>query len=637
MARVRLLLILQLLLGARSAWAQGENNNWAFGFLQGLAFGTGEPVYLPTNMQNTTTPGVVPNGFGSHSTISDAQGKLLFYTDGSTVWDSEHRPMTNACTTCDGAIAQLNTGKNAWRSALIVKRPGSTSLYYVFTVDSQQNLFNGGLSYTEVDMTLRGGRGGVTAVRNVRLPTLTLTSQLSEGLAGMQHTNHRDVWVVVHGLTDGAFYSFLVTAAGVSSTPIPSTSGSYSNRISIMKFSPDGKRLARCGFVSTPVELFDFDGATGTLTNQQLLEPASNLVVNDIEFSPDATKLYQLQAIGGVPPIKYQGALYQYDLLAGSPAAIRSSKLLVAMSPSINQEVWSCLEIGPDGRIYMPLNPEMSIIDRPNRRGSGTGFRYVGMAGFANATKTYVGVNTSQLQNIVRPQPPALDYVAEPICAGGAVTLTPYEVPTGTGPLTWTFYDPLTGRADSVQGVTVTRTYPVPGVYPVTLSTVSRGQYYRFRRNVVVSPLPVAALPDTTRLCFSNALLSVPVPLGTTVLWSDGSTGSHLQVTTPGRYQVEVRNYLGCASTGTTMAVACRVPNIITPNGDAVNETFRLEGMKAKQWSLAIYNRWGGLVYQKDSYDNAWNAAQQPPGTYYYRLYNSQNGQQLKGWVEVVR
>jgi gliding motility-associated-like protein len=634
---MRKVLTLLLLLSVGQSWAQGENNNWAFGFLQGLAFGTGVPVYLPTNMQNTTTPGVVPNGFGSLSTISDAQGRLLFYTDGGTVWDSEHRPMTNACTTCDGAIAHLNTGKDAWRSALIIKRPGSTSLYYIFTVDSQQNLFNGGLSYTEIDMTLRGGLGGVTAVRNVRLPTPTLTSKISEGLAGMQHTNHRDVWVVVHGLTDGAFYSFLVTAAGVSPTPIPSISGSYNSRISLMKFSPDGKRLARCGFIGTPVELFDFDGATGILTNQQILEPASNLVIQDIEFSPDATKLYQIQSIGGVAPIKYQGALYQYDLLAVSPAAIRSSKLLVAMSPSINQEVWSCLETGPDGRIYMPMNPEMSIIDRPNRRGAASGFRYVGMPGFGNATKTYTGVNTSQLQNIVRPQPPALDYMAEPICVGGSVTLTPYEVPTGTGPLTWTFYDPLTGRADSVQGVMVTRTYLVPGVYPVTLSTSSRGQYYRFRRNVVVSPLPVAALPDTTRLCLGSALLSLPMPLGTTVHWSDGSAGPQLQVTAPGHYQVEVRNYQGCVSIGTTVAVACRVPNIITPNGDAVNETFRLEGMKPQQWSVDIYNRWGRLVYHQASYDNAWDAAQQPPGTYYYRLYNSQNSQQLKGWVEVVR
>jgi gliding motility-associated-like protein len=636
MAKRKILLVLLLLLGAGRAWAQGENNNWAFGFLQGLTFATGVPVYLPTNIQNTTTPGVMPNGFGSCSTISDAQGRLLFYTDGGTVWDSQHRPMTNACSTCDGAIAKLNTGRDAWRSALIVKRPGSTSRYYIFTADSQQNLFNGGLSYTEVDMTLRGGLGGVTAVRNVRLPTPTLTSKITEGIAGIQHTNRSDVWVVVHGLTDGTFYSLLVTAAGVSPAPVASFIGNANNRFSVMKFSPDGQRLARCGF-DAPVELFDFDGATGLLTNQQVLEPASNIIIHDTEFSPDATKLYQIQSVAGVAPTNYQGAIYQYDLLAGSRAAIRSSKLLVAASPRPNQEGWSCMQTGPDGRIYMPISPEMSIIDRPNRRGTASGFRYIGMPNFSNATQTYIGLNTRELQNIVRPQPPALDYMAETTCAGSTVTLAPYQVPTGTGPLTWTFYDPSTGRADSVQGLTVTRTYPVAGVYSVTLSTTNQGQYYRFRRNVVVSPLPTLALPDTLRLCQQETLLGVPVPAGTTVRWSNGSTASQLVVSTPGTYTVEVRNYQGCVSTGSTVAVDCRIPNIITPNGDAANETFRLEGLQARKWSLDIYNRWGGLVYRKNSYDNSWNAQGQSSGVYYYLLSNPASGQQFKGYVEVVR
>ena len=307
--RRKLILLLLLLLGVGQAWAQGENNNWAFGFLQGITFNTGVPVYLSTNIQNTTTPGVAPNGAGSYSAISDARGRLLFYTDGSTVWDSQHRPMTNACNTCDGAIAKLNTGRDAWRSVLIVKRPGSTSRYYVFTADSQQNLFNGGLSYTEVDMTLRGGLGGVTAVRNVRLPTPTLTGKITEGIVGIQHTNRSDVWVVVHGLTDGAFYSVLVTAAGISPTPVASPVGNATNRFSVMKFSPDGKRLARCGGLGIPVELFDFDGATGLLTNQQVLEPANNTITQDTEFSPDATKLYQIQSIGGVAPGLPRGPL----------------------------------------------------------------------------------------------------------------------------------------------------------------------------------------------------------------------------------------------------------------------------------------------------------------------------------------
>ncbi|RZK27459.1 MAG: gliding motility-associated C-terminal domain-containing protein, partial [Hymenobacter sp.] len=296
----------------------------------------------------------------------------------------------------------------------------------------------------------------------------------------------------------------------------------------------------------------------------------------------------------------------------------------------------TALEVGPDGRIYTTSSPFVGVMDRPNRRGTAVNYRPVGLPyTFVGNVK---GISDNDLQNIVRLQPPALDYMAEPVCAGGTLTLTPYELPTSTGPLTWTFYDPLTNRTDSVQGVSVTRTFPVPGAYPVTLSTTSRGQYYRFRRTVLVSPLPEVALPDTVHLCQgSSTVLSVPTPPGTTVRWSDGSTASSLQVASPGRYQVEVRNYQGCVSTGSTVAVVCHIPNIITPNGDASNEVFRLQGLATRQWDLELYNRWGRLIHRQSNYDNSWNAAQQPNGTYYYRLYNSRTGQHLKGWVEVIR
>ncbi len=78
-------------------------------------------------------------------------------------------------------------------------------------------------------------------------------------------------------------------------------------------------------------------------------------------------------------------------------------------------------------------------------------------------------------------------------------------------------------------------------------------------------------------------------------------------------------------------------PNVITPNGDGLNETFALPGQDPSHWNVQIFNRWGRLVYQQATYRNEWNAADQPAGLYYYRLGNSLTSQHLTGWVEVVR
>ena len=611
--------LLLVLLGCRSVWAQGENNNWLFGSLSGLAFSPSGPTFISSPM--------VQPFIESCSTISDAQGQLLFYTNGVTVWDRQNQPMTNACPTCDGNVSVLNGHISSVQGVLIVKRPGSNSLYYVFTTDSQENQLVGGLSYTEVDMSLRGGLGGVTAVRNVRLPTPTLTGPTTEGVAGLQHTNRRDVWVVAHGLNSAVFYSFLVTTAGISAVPVASSSGGAINRLSTMKFSPDGKHMARSGVISGLVELFNFDAATGQVSNAQVLSSAtSNFMAHDIEFSPDASKLYQVEVVLGS---NKSFSLHQYDLRAGSLANISSSKQWLG-----DLAEYAKLEVGPDGRIYSSPIPHLGIIDRPNRRGSAANFRPIGMYHTGSAS----GGRSWTMQNIVRLQPPALDYMAETACVGETVRFAPYEIPTGTGPLTWTFYDPQTGTTDSVQGSPITRTYPTAGTYTITLSTTSRGQYYRFRRNLIISPLPAVALPDTVALCQGSVTLEIPAqPVGTTVRWSNGSTGNQLTVATAGKHWVQLRNLAGCIRTDTTVAIECQVPNVITPNGDAANETFRLIGTRARDWNLEIYNRWGRQVYRKEGYDNSWNAPKQADGVYYYLLINQKSGQRLQGHVEVVR
>ena len=68
----------------------------------------------------------------------------------------------------------------------------------------------------------------------------------------------------------------------------------------------------------------------------------------------------------------------------------------------------------------------------------------------------------------------------------------------------------------------------------------------------------------------------------------------------------------------------CELPNVITPNGDGINDYFYTNF--ANHYSdvqLTIYNRWGRVVFKTDSYQNDWNGVnmhgkQVSSGTYYY-------------------
>jgi hypothetical protein len=75
------------------------------------------------------------------------------------------------------------------------------------------------------------------------------------------------------------------------------------------------------------------------------------------------------------------------------------------------------------------------------------------------------------------------------------------------------------------------------------------------------------------------------------------------------------------------------VYNVITPNKDDDNENFELPNRQ--NYKLEIYDRWGGLVYRNERYQNEWGANAKA-GIYYYVL-TSPLGVVCKGWVEVIK
>jgi gliding motility-associated-like protein len=86
-----------------------------------------------------------------------------------------------------------------------------------------------------------------------------------------------------------------------------------------------------------------------------------------------------------------------------------------------------------------------------------------------------------------------------------------------------------------------------------------------------------------------------------------------------------------------------KIPNLITPNGDNENDFWDLtELADLFLFDIRISDRQGKLVYNTNNYQNDWTAVDNqgidlPPGIYFYYMKNRFNGEELRGYIQVIR
>jgi len=216
--KLKYLFFFFLLLTGSITHAQNQTTKWYFGGYAGLDFMTSPPTILTNGSMNAIE---------GCAAIADPAGNLLFYTDGSTIYNQSHLAMSNG----SGLLGFSSSSQ----SAVIVKQPGNGNIYFVFT----EGAFGNGTCYSTVDMSLSAGQGSVTS------KNIVLQASSSEKLSSVRHCNGIDVWVMSHDYTGNTFRAYLVTAAGVNPTAVISTVGtSYglADYIGILKFSPNGRK-----------------------------------------------------------------------------------------------------------------------------------------------------------------------------------------------------------------------------------------------------------------------------------------------------------------------------------------------------------------------------------------------------------
>lgn len=137
------------------------------------------------------------------SSISDRDGNLLLYTDGLTVWNRNHQPMPNG-----GGLAGCYSST---QGCIIAPKPGSSTVYYIFTADCGENQYNGGLKYSVIDLALNGGLGDVVPGQK----NIPVRSKINEHVGGTYHANGNDIWISAASFDGDTIYSYLLSSTGL--------------------------------------------------------------------------------------------------------------------------------------------------------------------------------------------------------------------------------------------------------------------------------------------------------------------------------------------------------------------------------------------------------------------------------------
>ncbi len=525
--RMVALTLLGVIAACAAAYGQHEYDVWYFGPSCSIDFATSPPTYR--------YPFPLRQDEGVATMCDRKTGRTLFYTDGITVWDSTHRKMQNG--------DSLYGSETSVQSALVVPMPCNPQGYYIFTADQQGYSRTGpaprGINYSIVDMNAAGGRGAITS------KNIPLQAEASEKQIAVSHANGSDYWVITHSIGGNTFYAWRVGPAGVATTPITSSVGFFQGQsteddalqaLGSLKSSPDGKRLAMTTWSYRQVEIFDFDAATGRVSNPILLFEGDRLDTNryrpyGVSFSPDNSKLYH----------SIWGTLVQYSLDAGNAAAIIASRRTISSIDPAPFPVSGALQIGPDGRLYIVHDSLwIGYLEYPDALGDLAGYhaKWLQMpweALFVHGLPNNIDARaTVQLPPEKTIQPSA--YVT--LCDGDPATLT---APSGFSEYYWS-------TEEKTQSIVVRDS----GTYLVWM-TDPNGCLVRAAVIVEVHPRPTPQIipPGPVNVCEDEVPRISVTQSYVSYRWSTGEVTQSILPTASGQYIVSVVDSNGCEGSDT--------------------------------------------------------------------------------------
>lgn len=352
-----------LIVSSLLSFGQKEANIWYFGYGAGLDFNYDPPKPLKDGKMHTL------EGCAS---VADRNGALLFYTDGSTVWDKNHTVVENG--------TDLKGDNSSTQSAVVVPNPGDITQYYIFTVSGSTS-GRDGAHYSLIDLDRNNG-GPMVLNKNKELIS---KGYGFESIGATKHKSQQAYWVCL--IEDFNILAYLVDENGVSSKPVVSEIQEPNTMAYIsfyMKFSSDN-RFASVSVNGGGLYLFRFNAETGKFTSTIKV---LNKYRYGVEFSPDSRYLYT-------------SSLEQFDLRIYDEQTIQNS--MVELDTQSNFDYWRAIQLAPNGKIYFCGTTDrgyLGVINDPNKPGTSCDLQHYGVKLSANCAlglptflQTYLSTN----------------------------------------------------------------------------------------------------------------------------------------------------------------------------------------------------------------------------------------------------
>jgi gliding motility-associated-like protein len=615
---------------AQSTLNGGRANNWPFLFES--FFNNEEWINFNNGSINSFQQSNNNIPFATNLTrnnaVSDKYGDLLFYYHPPHLYDSTHQIMQN------GTFYPSNSGIQASVNNVIIPKPCSPSSYYLVEVidtgvfSPPHNFSNHyALFYSEIDMSLNNGKGGV--VPGMKSIFLDMTSNLTPFLTVTEHDNEDDYWLISAISNSNTYQAWHVTDNGIVSTPITSSLGlNWLAPINLyiwgdMKFSNSGEKLgvAKCynnllnnnHFYLSRFELLDFNDSTGQLSNAVTLDYDSSFLpmtltsigilpasANSVEFSPNDEVLYA----------STQFSLIQYDLTQNNmPWHILNKTFIIMPSVGPYQTSYD-LELGPDDKIYhnngssgtYPPTSLIGVVNNPNVFGSGANYN------FSQVTLNY-DVN------------PILPSYADYFLIDRRITFNNSCVNTTVNfdivdtvdidSAHW-FFDSTSTYLSSTTSP-VQHTYSQPGNHPIKVRYYNGCLVDSTMDTIQIMPMAEADLGPDRSLCLNDTIQNGSIHSGFSYQWNTGDTTSYIYNPSADTYSITVSTP-NCGTDFDTVII----DSIIDANITLLQDTFI-----CNQDSLLIDASIGAGNYQWNTGDTTSSIWAKQYGSYILTYTNS--------------
>ncbi len=166
--------------------------------------------------------------------------------------------------------------------------------------------------------------------------------------------------------------------------------------------------------------------------------------------------------------------------------------------------------------------------------------------------------------------------------------------------------------------------------------------------NIQIIKYPIIDLGNDTSFC-NGSNITFTLPNTYSYIWNDGSFANTYTVADSGMVKVIASAGAGCITSDSVLVdnydCLANVPNIITPNGDGINDRlfFKMEGMTAID--CEVFDRWGNKIYRWTDIDGYWDGHRfkgdmVDDGVYFYTVQiwdMYKNIQKYEGFVQVLK